>query len=141
MSGICGNGFIMRYCEDSEARCRYLRVFLLFVQDGERGVWGGRLLRWRRCRAACRREDIPLHLQLTLEIFFELSERGEQCLGRLFRAARVVGEKLLNPVANIDQVELRITKGERIKSRVARIQVDETADLLGPAVVVGVQPS
>src|ERR1700691_2265119 len=88
MSGICGNGLIMRYCEDSEAGGRYLRVFLLFVEDGECGVWG-RLLRWWRCRAASWRENILLHLQLIPEILFQLSETGEQCLDRLFRAARV----------------------------------------------------
>ena len=70
-----------------------------------------------------------LHLQLIPEIFFQLSESGEQSLDRLFRAARVEGKKLLNLVAGVEHVELRITKTGSVKSRVAWVQVDETADL------------
>jgi hypothetical protein len=60
-----------------------------------------------------------LHLQLIPEILFQLSESGEQSLDRLFRAAWVEGKKLLNLVAGVERVELRITKTGGVESRVA----------------------
>ena len=77
------------------------------------------------------------HLQLILEILFQLREDGEQSFSDLLLARCVVttGEELLDLVAGVEHVELRIAVGTVVEGiRVTGVEVDEATYLLGVAV-------
>ena len=73
-------------------------------------------------------------LQLILKILFQLREGVEQGFDGLFLAGWVEGKELLDLVAGVEHVELRIAVGAIIEGvGIAGVEVDEAADLLGMA--------
>ncbi len=96
------------------------------------GGSGGR----RRWGIGCERRDGLQHLQLILEIFFQLWEAGQQAFDGLLLAGwiAVVGEELLDPVACVEHIELRVAVDTIVEGvGKAGVEVDESTDLLGMA--------
>lgn len=126
----------MRHSEDGEAGGLDLGVFVFAADEGDGLACRGRHRGWRRWGIGCGRRDGWQQLQLILEILFQLWKAGQQAFDGLLLAGwiAVVGEELLDPVACVEHVELRVAEDAIVEGvGKAGVEVDEATDLFGMA--------